>query len=787
MSYTISVRALCEFTAKEGDLDRRFTPSPSAQEGMEGHSLIASRRAAGYEKEITLSGAYGELQIRGRADGYDPQANRIEEFKTYRGSLERLPHNHRALHWAQLRIYAALLCRARGLTEIQLALVYLDIGTEQETAFVERHSARALEEELARHCERFIGWANAETAHRLARDNALDELRFPFPEFHAGQRDLAEAVYKTMRRGGALLAQAPTGIGKTLGTLFPVLKAMPATGLDRLFFLSAKTPGRRLALDALEQIARASNRQPLRVLELVARDKACENPDKECSGDSCPLARAFYDRLAAARAEAVARGMLDHASLREIARAHQVCPYYLGQELMRWVDVVVGDYNYYFDANAPLYALTVSRQWKVAVLVDEAHNLVERARRMYTAALEWKVLEDVRFGAPLMLKGALGRVARVWDAMRQDQTEAYRAYAEPPEELLGTLQGSIKAIGDWMAEGAGTQPGLHASEIEEFYFEALNFCALAAVLDGDTVFDATRAGSTPDAQHTLCLRNVIPRRFLAPRFHAAHATVLFSATLSPPEFHIDMLGLPADSRRIDVRSPFAAEQLSVQVVRSISTRWRDRAGSIQPIVTLMATQFAADPGNYLAFFSSFDYLQQVAARLEQRHPDIPLWRQERSMSESERDGFLQRFAPEGRGIGFAVLGGAFGEGIDLPGSRLIGAFIATLGMPQVSAVNEEIQRRMQERFGAGYDYTYLYPGLQKVVQAAGRVIRTTQDRGAVYLMDERFAQQDVRRLLPRWWKVETTSGRGRAGGTTHDELKVQGAMRDRLGPTAPSR
>ena len=258
-------------------------------------------------------------------------------------------------------------------------------------------------------------------------------------------------------------------------------------------------------------------------------------------------------------------------------------------------------------------------------------------------------------------------------------------------------------------------------------------------------------------QSTLCLRNVIPRRFLSPRWSAAHAQVLFSATLSPPEFHLNVLGLPPESRRIDVQSPFKAEQLSVRIVRSISTRWRDRSASIQPIVRLMRAQYEALPGNYLAFFSSFDYLQQVAAQFEAQHPHIATWRQERGMSEGERNAFLERFSPDGQGIGFAVLGGAFGEGIDLPGTRLIGAFIATLGMPQVSGINEEMQRRMEARFGAGYEYTYLYPGLQKVVQAAGRVIRTTQDRGVVFMMDGRFAQHNVRQLLPRWWHVETVS------------------------------
>jgi Rad3-related DNA helicase len=752
VTYTISVRALCEFTAKKGDLDRRFTPAPSSQEGMEGHATIASRRRAGYEKEIALEGEQGELLVRGRADGYDCATNQLEEFKTYRGSLERMPQNHRALHWAQLRIYGALLCRKRALPQIQLALVYFDIGTEQETTLVEPYSAQSLESEFVEHCERFIGWAQSETAHRSARDAALQGLRFPFPDFHAGQRDLAEAAYKTMRRGGTMLAQAPTGIGKTLGTIFPTLKAMPAGGLDRLFYLSAKTPGRQLALDALSHIDRASpdSNNPLRILELVARDKACENPDKECAGDSCPLARGFYDRLPAARAAAVERGMLDQQTLREVALAHQVCPYYLGQELMRWSDVVVGDYNYYFDSVAPLYSHTNINQWKVCLLVDEAHNLIERARKMYSASLERATLEAVRFGAPLMLKSALERVARAWDDLLQRQTEPYRAYDEAPDVFLTSLARSVSATTELIAE----QPGLLAAEVEDFYFEAMNFCELAAQLDNDTLFDVTREAA---GRSTLCIRNVIPRRFLTPRWNSAHAAVLFSATLSPPEFHLDMLGLPADSRRIEVQSPFKTEQLAVRVVRSISTRWRDRAASVRPIVRLMAQQFEVQPGNYLAFFSSFDYLHQVATEFIERHRNIPAWRQERGMSEGERTNFLQRFTPDGQGVGFAVLGGAFGEGIDLPGTRLIGAFIATLGLPQISAVNEEMQRRMESRFGAGYAYTYLYPGLQKVVQAAGRVIRTTEDRGAVYLMDQRFAQREVRRLLPKWWTIEMAS------------------------------
>jgi DNA excision repair protein ERCC-2 len=224
--------------------------------------------------------------------------------------------------------------------------------------------------------------------------------------------------------------------------------------------------------------------------------------------------------------------------------------------------------------------------------------------------------------------------------------------------------------------------------------------------------------------------------------------------LSPHEFYKDVLGLPPETSLLDVGSPFSADQLSVRAVRSISTRYKDRARSVEPIVDLLSRQYAARPGNYLAFFSSFDYLDQVAERFWRSHPDVPMWRQSRKMAEPEREAFLARFEPAGRGIGFAVLGGAFAEGIDLPGDRLIGAFIATLGLPQVNRVNEEMQQRMDARFGVGYEYTYLYPGLQKVVQAAGRVIRTTSDRGVLYLIDDRFSEGRIRRLLPKWWNVE---------------------------------
>jgi len=749
LSYSVAVRALCEFTAKVGDLDLRFTPSPSAQEGIAGHRTVASRRSAHYQNEVALEGDYQQLKVRGRADGYDPDANRLEEVKTYRSDLGAQPANHRQLHWAQAKVYGWLMCQKLGLTDIDVALVYFDIVGEGETLLNQRFQAAELQAFFNQQCALFLGWARQEMQHREARDAAAQTLGFPHADFRPGQRTLAESVYKAVSTGRCLMAQAPTGIGKTIGTIFPLLKALAPQQLDKVFFLTAKTPGRKLALDAAK-VLQASSDLPLRVLELVARDKACEHLDKACHGDACPLAKGFYDRLPAARLAASKVRLLDQHNLRDVALDHGVCPYYLSQEMARWADLVVADYNYYFDFGAMLFGLAQLNQWRAAVLVDEAHNLVERARSMYSASLDQYSLKILRDTAPEPLKKPLQRLNREWNALHKDQLAPYQAYSLRPDKLLQALNLCTSALGDYFND----HPEALSGDLQAFYFEALQFTKVAELFNEHFIFDISkRQLGGKRSSSTLCLRNVVPAEFIRPRLTAARSSVLFSATLSPRHYYADLLGLPADTAWVDVESPFKAEQLHVRIVGDISTRFVHRQASLAPIVELIARQFARQPGNYLAFFSSFDYLQQVAQLLAETHPQIALWQQSRGMAEAERQGFLDQFTEHSQGVGFAVLGGAFGEGIDLPGTRLIGAFIATLGLPQLNPVNEQIKLRMAAIFGAGYDYTYLYPGIQKVVQAAGRVIRSQHDRGVVILMDDRFGEARVRQLLPGWWTV----------------------------------
>lgn len=897
--YRIAVRELCAFAAREGDLDLRFTPSPTAQQGVQGHQRIVRRRGKGYESEISLSGSVGNLDIRGRADGYDSVRNCLEEIKTHRGDLSRQPAHHRTLHWAQARIYGALMCRARELDGITLALVYLDIGadtgagiptdtgahettadttvagevisnpkrrgTSDEQRLEAWWSSEALEAELKRLAACFSEFAAQELVHRQSRNTALKTLSFPWPEWRPGQRQLAEGAYKAVITGRELLAEAPTGTGKTLATLFPTLRALPANDTDRIFYLTARTPGRALALEALDTLL-VSNQPsldtslPLRILELGARHKTCENPTLTCHGDSCPLAQGFYDRLPAARIAALtAKRPLTLAETRRHALSHQICPYFLAQELSRWCDIIIGDHNHYFDSHALLFALTQANDWKVALLVDESHNLIERARSMYSGELDafhfHSLLKTLsRTGYPSVLRSATRALAKQWRALPEQisshattpPADGLYSLTALPTDFFKALSQWSAAIGDWLADPekpeaterkalnaqghtkhpetapeqlgliAAVEPptatetidatgnGLVDAELMEAYFSALSLTRLAEGFGSHSLFEITlvspsttrmgagRASLTASKARSIHhiqprLRCVSPAPWLAPRLRTSHASVLFSATLNPPAFHHRLLGLADNAVWLSVDSPFAAHQVKVSRHR-ISTRLRDRDASCQPIAHLMATQYHERPGNYLAFFSSFAYLDQVAAALSLHDASIPQWHQIRGMEETARRDFVQRFTLEGRGIGFAVLGGAFGEGIDLPGSRLIGAFIATLGLAGFGPENEALKQRLGEWLKADAlersrersldhspgdtggtsassvsanmhlvqplnadDCTYLYPGLTRVVQAAGRVIRSEQDEGVIHLIDDRFLRPEVARLLPRWW------------------------------------
>ncbi len=760
-TYTVSVRELCEFTAKHGDLDRRFTPSATALEGLQGQQTVAQRRGADYETQLALEDTVGPLRVRGRADGYDPRRRCLEEIKTLRGHPDEIPANRRQLHWAQLQTYGALFCRSRGLEEVALALVYFDVASQNEVELRQVFGAAELDAEFQARCAAFLGWAEQEAQHRAARNAALQQLAFPQGPFRQGQRGLAEAVYRTAVRGRSLLAQAPTGIGKTVGTLFPLLRAMPGPGaageITKIAYLTCKGTGRLTALEALGALRRGTAGQALRVQALVAKEQACEHPDKACHGDACPLARGFYDRLPAARAEAVAAGWLDAPAQRRMALRHGICPYYLGQELVRWADVLVGDVHHLFSSQGLLWGLAQALDWQLAVLVDEAHNLLERARDMYSAELDLDALRNAA-AQPSAASGLLERLQQASVALLADGEEAQEPYRVLPAAPDDWAQALLAAAGA-LAEHFHQHP-LQLGPLLQFHFMLQRFTRLVDALSDHSLLELHRGSPVGNSSggSRIAVRNVAPACFLRQRFAALHSSTLFSATLAPPGHAQRLLGLPDDTAWIDVPPAFPPEHLQVQVAHGVSTRYAHRRRSLQQLVGVMTKQFDTHPGNYLAFFSSFEYLDQAADLLALQRPDLPQWRQDRRMSSDARQDFLARFHPQGQGIAFAVLGGVFAEGVDLPGRQLIGAFIATLGLPPVSPQQDQMNARLHKLFGTAAADAELVPALQKVVQAAGRVLRTPQDRGWLWLLDDRYARPDVVALLPPWWGLPGSRG-----------------------------
>ncbi len=757
----VSVGALCDFSARRGDLDHRFTPAPTALEGSQWHRRRARAQPSDVASEVAVSGLCAGLRVRGRIDSVAVSAGRLEEVKTTRGDWQRLGEGLLERHRAQLRSYGALWGRQEGRDRVHLRRVYLDIRDGSESVCDETVATDELWAELEARCRAYRQRAEAEADHRRCRDEALEAMTWPLSQFRSGQRELAATVYRAIRDQQPLLLQAPTGLGKTLGTLFPALKAMPRQELNRVFYLTLRGTARQLALDGLRELLGAVPvaARP-RVLVLTARDKVCEHPDLACHGESCPLARGFYDRLPAARDAALEPGrsvgqpsaspggrepvaMLDDTRVREIAREHAVCPYYLAQELARWADVVVADVNYYFDVQALLHAFTVQEGWRVALLVDEAHNLVERARSMYSAELSEAGWREAARGAAPAVQRSVRRSRAFWRDLRAAAEGGW--LDELPAACLPNLQRLVSDLLDHFAEYPATLAQ------QRLLFDVMAFVNLV-----QEPGDHSALEWQPSSGH-LALHNLIPADWLARRWQHAGAAVLFSATLAPFAFQRDLLGLPDTAQWLDVPSPFAADQLQVHLVTDLATALPQRQRSAPRIAERIRCRYVSQPGNYLVFVSSFAYLTILRQALFDTDPALPVVEQVPGMSFHKRQQFLDGFALGGHRIALAVLGGVFGEGIDLPGSRLVGAFVVTLGLPPHDARLKLLQQRLAARFGVNTAYAYacLYPGVQRVVQAAGRVVRTLDDHGVIELIDPRWQRRELRRLLPAWWAIES--------------------------------
>lgn len=765
LALTLPIRRLVEFLLRTGSIDSRFTGFDRALEGARLHRKLqraAVKEYPDYQAEAALKQDYTcagiAYTLEGRADGIFTDKDgtpTIDEIKTTTLPPEFITGEQSPEHWAQAQIYAAIYARQQGLPAMRVRLVYYQVDEDLEFTFHHDYSADALDAIVTDLLTQYAPWAKRSAEWQRMSRASRQALPFPFASYRPGQRAMMNAVYKTCTEGGQLLCQAPTGIGKTMSVLFPALKAVGEGG--PIFYLTARGTTRAAAENALTLLRAADPDLKLRSVTLTAKDKICLQEHRECTPEACPYANGYYDRVKAALWDGLDTHALTADALQALARKHKVCPFELGLDLSLWCDVVVGDYNYLFDPVVHLMRF-FETAGDYLFLIDEAHNLPGRARDMHSASLCKSAFYDAkkRLGkGKSSLKNALTKVNNIFIEWRHRCEEVLgdsrfgRTYFEKSraEGFDRALTKLCEPLEIWLDEYR--DPGEIHDALLQLYFDIRAWLRVADTFDNHFVLQISAVGSEVRAA-MLCLD---PSDFLAADFAKGRAAVLFSATLAPAGYYKDLCGLP-DARAVALRSPFDPANMGLWCARQVSTRYKDRADSIAKVSDLLAVMAAAQPGHYLAFFPSYSYLQQVWENFAARYPDQPTLCQESAMDEGQRTEFLAQFlARDGKPLlGFAVLGGVFGEGVDLTGESLIGVAVVSPGLPQIGPRQEQLRDYFEETRGAGFDYAYRYPGMNKVLQAAGRVIRTPQDRGVVLLIDDRFLAPDTRRLMPPHWE-----------------------------------
>jgi Rad3-related DNA helicase len=756
----LSVRELVNFTLRSGDLDASFRSSVRAAEGTRLHQKLQKSRGEGYKSEvplsITLVRSGFELLLEGRADGVFTRDGMtfVEEIKSTMKPPDSLGEDEQPLHWAQAKCYAYTLS-VSGQTPVGIQLTYIHAETEAVLQFEKIFSAESLAAFMDDLILRYLHWIQWSSDWKILRNVSIQTLRFPYPAYRSGQRALAVHIYKTILSGGRMFVQAPTGTGKTMSTLFPAIKAMGLGHGDKLFYLTARTTAQAVAAEALSLLRTSGLR--FKSVVLTAKDKICFLDKPSCRPEDCPYAKGHFDRVGDALSDALGHGdAFSRETIRQIAQVHTVCPFELALDLTMWSDAVLCDYNYVFDPRVSLKRFFDTESGEDYVfLIDEAHHLVDRAREMYSAALQksdfLNLKKVLKTHAPKVSK-AIGKVNTQFLALKKDAGENHhRAYDELPDPLILTLRRFEEAAQQCLAaESTPPLPEVNRETLLDLYFDVLSFIRISELYGPDYI-TYTETNQNDLIIKLFCLH---PRRLLSESLAKGKTSVLFSATLHPMAYFREVSGGLKEDPCLRLPSPFPVENLGLYVYSPLSTRFKDRHQTAAQIARLMAIVAGkGKPGHYLAFFPSYDYLRLVLAHFESLSTGLETAVQESSMDDKQRSDFLLTFdqPPEKSRVVFAVLGGLFSEGIDLTGDRLSGVIVVGVGLPQLHYENDLLRNYYDHMDEDGYAFAYQFPGMNKVLQAAGRVIRTETDRGIVLLVDDRFTHTRYRKLFPPEW------------------------------------
>ncbi|MCR4841798.1 MAG: ATP-dependent DNA helicase, partial [Eubacterium sp.] len=735
------------------------------------HRKIQDSMGSRYRAEVKLDRTVRcdryDIFIEGRADGViDPENDddiyTVDEIKSTYGSVDDM-EDAVPVHLAQAKCYACIYAEDNGLEEIAVTVTYAHIRKDKRASFsmkeLRRFEKRYKTEELTKWFGGLIGeyrrWCDIRYDWKIERDASLKELKFPFP-YRDGQRDLAAGVYRSLEREKILFLMAPTGTGKTISTLFPTLKAMGEGLTHRIFYLTAKTVTGTVAVDTLDMLRNGG--LSFRYLNLVSKEKSCPFDGAVCTPESCEYAKGHFDRVNEALYEmASGRGTFSRESVGEISGKYRVCPYALSMDLSEWADCVICDYNYVFDPFARLeHFFTAGEKNRSTFLCDEAHNLVERARDMYSTYI---CKEDL-LSAKAVLKGIDGvsrECFKAFDKVNKDLRELKKATDGDCLIIddVGELSISVFILMETLKDVLSEHPSFDGStEVLELYFALNRFMVIEELLDDKYVI---YTHFSKNGKFYLTLLCVDPSGNLKECFDQAKNAVLFSATLLPVDYYKRLLCSSEDVYAVYAKSSFTYDSLFVGIATDVTSKYTRRGeDEYRRVSVYIKNMVEARAGNYIAFFPSYRVMNDVYEVFADYVPqDTEIVVQEPEMEPADREAFLGRFTETRDGgslLGFCVMGGIFSEGIDLTNESLIGVAIYGTGLPMVNIRGDILSDYYEELYGNGFDYAYRFPGMNKVLQAAGRVIRTAEDKGVVLLLDERFLRNDMAALYPREWK-----------------------------------
>ncbi|MFK0525018.1 ATP-dependent DNA helicase [Paenibacillus illinoisensis] len=774
----ISVRPLVEYVYRSGSIRPGFRSNASMQEGTRIHQRVQKDYTEEDLKEVVLEAEiqHGDLiyVVEGRCDGLIRLEGQltVDEIKSTAGNLDDLGDGL-PVHWAQAIMYAYMYAIQHDEPRMQVQLTYVQTVNSQERRYRRMLEREELEQFAAEVIAGYAPYAEMIAAYEEKRDVTVKELPFPFRKYREGQRKLAGAVYQTIREGKGLMAKAPTGIGKTMSVLFPAVKAIGEGEASRLFYLTARTTTRVAAEEAFARMqAEGLN---MHVISLTAKDKICFKEEEACDTGQCGMCEGYYDRINGAVLD-----MLEHETLmtrpviEQYARKHRVCPFEFSLDAAYAADAVICDYNYIFDPRISLKRMLEEQKRKTVLLVDEAHNLVDRGRIMFSAELEKAVFLDVKrefktLGSSVAAAKAItdhaGAIDKYLITLRKNGGEEGKLLQqEAPEELIELLEPFVMVAEQNLVEG-GSGNAETDQLLLDAYFTAQNFLRIAKLYDERFVTYAECVRSEVRVK-LFCLDPSVLLRQTAKGFRSI---IHFSATLSPLGYYRDMLGAEEEDYTLRISSPFQREQLDVRLL-PLSIRYKDRQRSRQPIANMLHQLVSEWPrSNLLVFFPSYPYMREVYETYMQLPGEADTVMQEQGMNELEREAFLNAFQPHPvrTRLVFAVMGGVFSEGVDLPGDRLNGVVVVGAGLPQIGLENNVLRDYFDRSGRNGFNYAYVFPGMNKVLQAGGRLIRTEEDTGVLVLVDDRFTQEPYRSLLPEEWldykRISPSTGNFSAG------------------------